>query len=343
MMDSNLEPSEPGASSVATKVPVRQRAKQRRSPAKRILGTVAWVIWLGVFGLVGTVMGWLGRSEVAREVIKNINTPPSTVFHADSVNLLLLGCDEVLATGGQKVLKAAGRADMILMTHIDFKLKTITGISVPRDTRSQLPGMPVHKLNAYHNLAKPEEADALQTRAVEHLTGVKFDRTIVINYEAFQEMVDVVGGVPINIKDVMQYTDKAGSLYVDFKPGRKVLDGYDAMCYVRFRKDTGGDFKRTERQREFLISFKNQVIRNFVTLPEVIEKGVSVLGSALTPREIASLANFSRGVQQNNIRMQRLPTRPQGNFEVLQTGEAKRMMKAAGFFENAAKTTGETD
>jgi polyisoprenyl-teichoic acid--peptidoglycan teichoic acid transferase len=316
------------------RVPVRQRAKKKQSKAKRILSTTLWVMWILLFGLVGTVFGWMGRSKTAMSVIKSINTPPQTVFKNNSINLLILGCDEDLAPGGQKVLKTAGRADMILMTHIDFDAKTITGISVPRDTRCQLPGGEVHKLNAYHNIAKPGKADALQQQAVEFLTGVKFDRTVVIDYVAFQELVDVVGGVPVLIKDKMEYTDKAGGLYVDFKPGKKLLDGYDAMCYVRFRKDAGGDYKRTERQREFLLSFKNQVIKNWFNLPEVIDRGVSVLGSALNPSEIGALASFSRNVPQTSIKMNRLPTRPRGNFEIIEDRAARAMLSKAGFFEN---------
>jgi polyisoprenyl-teichoic acid--peptidoglycan teichoic acid transferase len=172
---------------------------------------------------------------------------------------------------------------------------------------------------------------------VEHLTGVKFDRTIVINYEAFQEMVNVVGGVPVYVKDVMNYVDKAGGLFIDFKPGKITLDGYDAMCYVRFRKDIGGDFRRTERQREFLLAFKNQVVKNWVALPDVIEKGVGVLGSALSPREIGALANFSRGVKQSDIKMLRLPTRPKGVFEVIEPRSARTMLTQAGFFPSRSE------
>jgi polyisoprenyl-teichoic acid--peptidoglycan teichoic acid transferase len=317
------------------RIPVRQRAKKRPNPIKRFLTTALWILWIGLFGLAGTFLGWIGRSQVAKDVLSNITRPPKEVFKKNALNLLILGCDEDLAPGGQKVLKTAGRADMILMTRIDFDAKTITGISVPRDTRCQLPGGQVHKLNAYHNIAKPEKANALQQQAVEHLTGVKFDRTVVIDYQAFQEMVDVVGGVPVYIKDEMKYTDVAGGLYVDFKPGKKLLDGYDSMCYVRFRKDTGGDHRRTERQREFMVSFKNQVIRNWFMLPDVIEKSVAVLGSSLEPREIGALASFSKGVMQGNIKMNRLPTRPKGNFEVIEERDARRMLREAGFFADS--------
>ena len=323
-----------------TRVPVRQRqVKKKKNQAKRIFGAAFYAIWICLFLFVGTVWGWIGRSETAREFILNVNVQPEVAFKKNQLNLLLLGCDEDLAPGGKKVLRQAGRADMILLARLDFEKKTIVGISIPRDTRVQLPGEPNHKLNAYHALAKPEKANERQQEAVEYLTGVKVDRTIVIDYVAFQELVDTVGGVQVNIKDTMKYTDKVGGLFVDFKPGPKLLDGYDAMCYVRFRKDKGGDFRRTERQREFLVAFKQSIVKNYTQLPTIIERGIGVLGRALTTKEIASLANFSRGVPPTNITMSRLPTLPgRGSFEELDRKKARALLNKYGYF-NKVKTS----
>jgi polyisoprenyl-teichoic acid--peptidoglycan teichoic acid transferase len=323
------------------KVPVRQRGKQKQARSLKVLGTIAWFFVVVCSLVAGSIYGWIGRSKTAVDLLANLNTTPKEAFGKDSMNLLILGCDEELAPGGKKVLKKAGRADMIMLAHLDFKNKTITGISVPRDTRTKLPGEENHKINAYHNLAKPSEADAKQEEAVEFLTGVEVDRTIVIDYAAFQEMVDAVGGVKVNVKSAMKYTDVAGGLYIDFKPGPIVLNGYDAMCYVRFRK-ADSDFMRTERQRQFLISFKSAVVKNWINLPEIIEKGVKVLGSEITTREVAALANFAKGVPQTSIKMTRMPTkRGRGSFEEIKQPESDQMFKSFGFMgpENVPTTT----
>lgn len=294
-------------------------------------------VWIAAFAIGGTFWGFTDKSPVAKELIRSVlfNVKPEDTFNKESINILLLGCDEDLAPGGLKVLKHAGRADMILLAHLDFKKNTITGISIPRDTRCQLPGQPSHKLNAYHNLAKPEDAKNEQQRAVEFLTGVKVDKTIVLDYVAFQDLVDSVGGITVNIKDKMDYDDNAGMLHVHFVPGIKKLDGYDAMCYVRFRKDTGGDFKRTERQRQLITAFKGEVVKNWTNLPEIIDKGVKVLGEdAFTDTEVAGLAIFAKGVAQKDIKMLRLPTMPgKGSFEELDKKSAKAMLSANGFLK----------
>ena len=277
------------------------------------------------------------KSPVLGELIHStlFNIQPKDTFKQSSMNILLLGCDEDLAPGGLKVLKQAGRADMILMAHLDFEKHTITGISVPRDTRCQFPKQPAHKINAYHNLAKPEEAKQKQEAAVQFLTGVKFDRTIVLDYVAFQDLVDSIGGITVTIKDKMDYDDNAGMLHVHFVPGVKKLDGYDAMGYVRFRKDTGGDFKRTERQRQLLMAFKGEVVKQWTKLPEIIEQGVKVLGpDTFTDKEVAALAIFARGVPQKDIKMLRLPTNQgSGSFEELDVKPAHKMLKDNGFLE----------
>jgi len=325
---------------------VRQRAAMRKR--KPIWGNILWVLWIALFLFGGTVAGWLGRSKVMVDSIQGLTADPKETFRRDAVNLLLLGCDEDLAPGGQQVLKSAGRADMIMLARLDFKNQTITGISVPRDTRVRLKGGPDHKVNAYHNLARREKANEFQQKAVEVLTGVKVDRTIQIDYTAFQELIDSVGGVEVMIKHRMDYVDKAGGLFVDFRPGKKLLDGYDAMCYVRYRKTTPkstlypkggegdpkaeGDFVRTERQRQLLLAFQGAVLKHITALPEIVEKGVAVLGGALTTKEIASLATFQKKVGQKNVKMLRMPTKPgRGTFEEIDRPAATKMFKQYGF------------
>ncbi len=324
-----MQPQEP------IKVPIRVREQQRNAPFKRKLGVVFYGIWIAAFAISGTFAGYLNRSPVAVALAQSVlfNVKPEDTFKSDSLNILLLGCDEDLAPGGLKVPKQAGRADMIMMAHLDFKKKTITGISIPRDTRCQLPGEPSHKLNAYHNLAKPDEAKQKQDEAVEYLTGVTIDKTIVLDYVAFQDLVDAIGGITVTIMDKMDYDDNAGMLHVHFVPGVKKLDGYDAMCYVRFRKDTGGDFKRTERQRQLLMAFKGEVVKKWKNLPEIIEQGVKVLGeNTFSNTEVAGLAIFAKGVAQKDIKMLRLPTVPgRGSFEELDLKNAKKMLSANGF------------
>ncbi len=241
---------------------------------------------------------------------------PQAAFKSDSTTFLILGCDEDLYYQGQTVLKHKARSDMMLVAKMDFKSRSITGVSIPRDTWCKLPGYDNHKINAYHAIAKWGQEDALAKKAVEHTIGVKIDKVITVDYTAFQHLVDLVGGVNVNVSKKMDYDDKAGNLHVHLTPGKHKLRGYDAMCYVRYRHSNAGvadtDFQRQQRQKDFLVGFKSAVMANVFSLPEIVQSAKDVLGNALTDDQISSLAFFSKGLQPNQIRLGVIPTYASG-------------------------------
>jgi LCP family protein required for cell wall assembly len=285
---------------------------------KRFFGGVFYLVVLAVTLTVGTAAGWLNRSPVAVEVVRQelFGANPERVFNdRSSLTLLLLGCDEDLSYGGAKVLKRQARADMMLVAKLDFANNRISGVSIPRDTYCRLPGYRGKKINAYHAIAPAGQGGELTRQAVEHLLpGVSIDRVVTLDYEAFQRMVNLVGGVSIDVQDRLRYHDEAGGLHIDLQPGPQRLDGYQAMGFVRYRHGDS-DFKRQDRQKQFLMSFKNALAADWTKLPLVVEEATGVLGNAFTPHEIAGLAYFSRRVQPENILMGQIPVVPgRGTF-----------------------------
>jgi len=299
---------------VKKKTGLRER-RTKRPLWVRVLGGVFYLGVLGVALGIGTVGGTITRSPVLSAMVRNYNRPPEQVFAGkDSITLLLLGCDQDVYYRGTQVLNEAARSDMILVAKVDFKKKIITGLSIPRDTVVRLPGYRLHKINAYHAMGGKdrEKAKELATRAVQEvLPNVPIDRTIVLNYSAFQEVVDMVGGVRVKVDRKLKYEDKAGGIDIDLEPGWHTLDGYTAMCYVRFRKNDAGralsDFERQENQREFLLSFKNTVMAQPLLVGAVADKAVDVLDGALSAEETAVLALFSRQVPASQIKMGQIP------------------------------------
>ncbi|AIE87617.1 Transcriptional regulator [Fimbriimonas ginsengisoli Gsoil 348] len=257
----------------------------------------------------GTGYRLLSESKVASALADKVihHTSPNEVFHSNTTTLLLLGCDEDLAPGGKKVLRKQARSDMMLVAKLDFDNKRITGLSIPRDTECRLPGDRIRKINAYHAIAKPGEEAELTKTAVEHLLkGVRIDRVVTLDYDAFQTVVNMVGGVPVEVDRTMDYDDNAGNLHIHLKPGRAVLDGYNAMCYVRYRHGDS-DFKRQDRQKAFLVAFKNAVLGKPGMIGQVADQSMAVLGNALNADEIASLALFAKDVPPANIQMGQVP------------------------------------
>ena len=283
-----------------------------KSGAGKLLRGAGYGIFLFGALAVGSIAGWVHRSPTLGKMLKDSIFKPSApqdTFKAHTLTLLILGCDEDLAPGGKKVLKKQARSDMMLIAKLDFDHNMVSGVSIPRDTRCQLPGYRMQKINAYHNIAKKGHEAELTQAAVEHLLpGVSIDRVVTLDFDHFQNLVDIVGGVPINIERNMNYDDNAGSLHIHLSKGYKVLGGYDAMAYVRFRH-ADSDLERQKRQKQFLLAFKQKALKEWIKVPDLVNEGEKVLGGALDSDEIASIALFARQVPPQNIQWGQIPVK----------------------------------
>ncbi|MBQ1264279.1 MAG: LCP family protein, partial [Oscillospiraceae bacterium] len=81
------------------------------------------------------------------------------------------------------------------------------------------------------------------------------------NLDAFCEVVDLMGGVWLDVPQDMFYEDPSQDLYIDLKAGRQLLDGESAMGLVRYRKGYNSqDIQRTKVQQQFLLSAAKQML-----------------------------------------------------------------------------------
>jgi LCP family protein required for cell wall assembly len=279
----------------------------------RMIGGIFYLLVCMVGVAAGTALGWIGRSEVVSAVSRQLlaQTKPESVFGGrEAIHVLVLGCDEDRMHGGKTILKHNARSDMMLVARLDFAHDRISGISIPRDLEVALPGFRRMKINSYYAYGAyrggDERAKELAQRAAEHVLGVEIDRTLVLNYEEFQKMVDLVGGVDVFVPKRLKYTDRRGDLYIDLKPGLQRLGGYDAMCFVRYRHGDS-DFERQKRQKDFLFAFKDRVLSNPGLIGAVADKAKSVMGGAMTPDEVAALALFARRVPSDSIKIGQVP------------------------------------
>jgi len=278
---------------------------RRRSIWIRLAGGIVYALWCTLALGVGTAMGWIGQSQVLSHVVMDelTRTPPEVVFqNHETLTVLILGCDEDRAPGGKRILRKNARSDMMLVARVDFPARRISGLSIPRDLVVDLPGYSPMKVNAYHAIGGKD----LAKDAAEFVLGVPIDRVIVLNYEKFQEMVDMLGGVEMFIPKPLNYDDRRGGLHIHLKPGRQKLNGYDAMCFVRYRHGDS-DFARQDRQKDFLLAFKDTVLAKKELLPKVIQGTKEVAGGEFSDREIAALIRFARSVSGDNIKIGMLP------------------------------------
>src|SRR5690554_3832837 len=170
----------------------------------------------------------------------------------EPLNILVLGFDE-RTTGESEV--PSQRTDTIFFVAWRPQLEKAGIFSVPRDSLVELAGFGTQRINmAYAYGGYP-----LTRETVENLLGLPVHRYVGVDFAAFKELVDLVGGVEIDVDKRMLYTDKSAGLYIDLQPGRQRLDGEKALQYVRYRRDPLGDITRVRRQQLFLSALAGEL------------------------------------------------------------------------------------
>jgi LCP family protein required for cell wall assembly len=244
--------------------PQSRRRMRRRSIFALIAGGLVVVI-AGGLAIAGLVLQSQLKGEIAylEDPFEDLTERPATAEgeagEADPLNFLVLGSDSRISAGDPDQWEfGAQRTDAILLVHIPGDRQSAQVMSIPRDSWVDVPGWGMYKVNAAFSFGGP----ALLIQTVEQLTGVHIDHFAVTDFEAFAALTDELGGVEITLPDGL---DNAG---VTLEPGTHVLDGEQALAYVRQRyRLPGGDFDRVQRQQNWMrailkAAFDDEVLTN---------------------------------------------------------------------------------
>lgn len=206
----------------------------------------------------------------------------------DIINILLIGQDR------RKEKRA--RSDAMILCTLNKKEKTLTMTSFMRDMYVQIPGYKDNRINASYAFGGME----LLNECITKNFGVEIDGNIEVDFNGFQNVIDAIGGVDIELsKSEIRYLEKKGTLgiggdtsYWDFIPGINHLDGSQALAYARNRGTGGdGDFGRTNRQRTVLNAvFRKAKTMNLTEIINLIKEILPLLTTDLTDAQILGFA-----------------------------------------------------
>lgn len=235
---------------------------------------------LSVLALMLAVGGWFGYrfyNDAAKltgqsnpiKLVKSFT--PSTLKETNGrINVLLAGysADDSGHAGAELT-------DSIMILSINPTTKQAEIISVPRDLYVDIPGYGYSKINAAYEYGESENFSetgyasggmGLLEKVIETNLGVHSNYYALINYTAFKDAVNAVGGVTVNINS----TDSRG-LYdsntgIKLSNGSNTLDGTEALALARSRGDgtyeygfPQGDFNRTQNQQLILMALKDKL------------------------------------------------------------------------------------
>ena len=298
------------------------------------------VLAIGVLGGGALIYFYLSSKTVRTAVhsfVLRADTPEKAFPGRDEINVLLMGRDLDRDRRG-RILDTHGRTDAIMLAHVDFHGRDVNVLSIPRDTLVRIPGYRgKRRINSANALGGPE----LAQETVATFLGVRPDYYLVVSFDAFEDAIDMIDGLQVNVDKKLDYDDNWGDLHIHLEPGSRVLNGEQAMGFVRYRQSNAGvgesDFVRIQRQQELV-----KAVRARLTAPQVMFRAPRVLDTIfremegnLTPAQILCLVRFLRSVPgDSGIRMETLPATSKGGVFVKADVDATRVLVDDMFFDN---------
>lgn len=229
--------------------PADKKDKPKKSSAKKkaqaIIIAIIAIICLIVAIITGTIGSVLNKINYD-EKVENQYVDSATLKSEKGIyNILFLGVDARVIKGEDA---KNSRSDSMMVVSIDTKHNCVKTISFLRDTWVYIP---CKDMNQRLNAACQYGSYSGVKDTIEYNFGIKLDGYVVVNFHVFQELVDALGGVEMEIteaeaKEVNSHKVRYGNAKLEV--GKHVLTGKQALAYCRIRKiDT--DFQRAYRQR----------------------------------------------------------------------------------------------
>lgn len=313
-----------------------EEAEPESGPAPRpVRRRRRWLRWVAlgtsVLVLAAAGTGWALYQKLNGNITTDKDTAEELQRHeaerpvpADNKaeNILLLGSD---SRDGENSEYGRGggteRSDTTMLLHLPEDRASATAVSLPRDLMVDIPscrkqdGSSTRAQLAQFNWAFEFGGAACTIRTVEKLTGIRIDHHLIVDFTGFKDIVNAVGGVEVCLAEAVDDSDAK----LDLEAGRQILQGDDALGYVRARKSfDGSDTQRMDRQQQFLGSLVQKVRTNGVLLnPRKLYPFLDAATSALTAdsglnslKELYDLASGLRDIPEERVQFLTVPRQP---------------------------------
>jgi len=209
---------------------------------------------------------------------------------------------------GQDNVGAHGLTDTLMLASIDPENGTMDVVSIPRDTRADV-SWQGPKINTVFAMMGGSIYHLMEE--VEKLVGFMPDFYVVLDLQAFVELVDILGGVRLNVPFRMQYSDPYDSppLHINLEPGYQTLSGTQAMHFIRYRT-ADGDLGRVQRQQHFLraVATESLRVRNVPRVPALMGVFGEHVDTNLPLSGMIYLAQQMMGMGSENLNFHTMPT-----------------------------------
>lgn len=309
----------------------------RRWPRIAAVATASVVLAATAAGAgVNAMAGRLSGNITALDVSDQIGSDGDSTIVANDVTggyqpftVLLMGSDTRSGKGNRGFGSASQiggeRSDTTILLHVSADRTHALAVSIPRDTLITLPectaengdtaGGYKSKFNAAYDLGGP----GCTLKAVQQMTGLPVEHFMVVDFGGFKNIVDAVGGVEICLEQAV--VDKQAGL--NLPKGKQVVQGKDALAFVRARKELGdgSDTSRIRRQQAFLSSLVRKVLSSdtllnpasLIGVLDAATKSLTADPEMADANNLRELAMSMKDLRPANITFTTMPWYPAGD------------------------------
>ncbi|TDB38777.1 MAG: LytR family transcriptional regulator [Actinobacteria bacterium] len=289
---------------------LRAHKQNRNRAIKRAVLVAVTVIALLVVGVAAyafltmrsidkTIKAGVGsNSQTVAALTKPVPKQPFTI--------LLMGSDA-------RPEEEAARADTIIVARVDPQTKQVSMLSIPRDTRVEIPGHGTSKINAANFYGGAEGGPALMIKTVEGFLGIKINHYMEVNFIGFQKAVDALGGVWIDVDTTIDDPKAAShSPHPEaqhIEKGYQLLSGEYALTYVRSRAFPDADFTRMKHQQTFFKALAEQSSRleNLPKLPAIAREVAKYTATDMSVGEMIDIIMAIKGIKATDLQTATIP------------------------------------
>lgn len=283
---------------------VRKKRKKRRKGLKIFLIILAAILVI-CLGIGIAVALWLNSVSDSMKMSDQDQAALNGVLTESSVNdpyyVLLLGSDA-------RESDVASRSDTMILARVDARAGKVTLVSIPRDTKVEIPGHGTQKINAAYAFGGAAGA----VEAVEDFAGVEISHYAEIHFDELETAVDELGGVWIDVP-VSNNQTGASNTGTELNAGMQRMNGEQALAFARERFGYNeGDFQRAENQRLLVQAIADQVLSLPATdLPGAVQSLASCVSTDYSLNDLITLAQTFQSAERYTFYSAMVPSTTQ--------------------------------
>lgn len=256
---------------------ITQQGTKQPSPFYKLFSAVALIAIIIGSTLYGTAFYKAHDMLATTQVSLGDDKAVATLWDKeDTESFLILGTDQ---SPKERDNGQPARTDVMIVAVLNKKEKQTTLLSIPRDTYVNIDyrnyDIPYGKAGIldqdkithahyFGSMDKTRTNPGLNAakETVENLIGIKLDHVVSLNFEAFVDFIDAIGGIEVDVPfSFTEQNSNRKSATVSVEEGLQKLSGEQALAYVRNRHDDPrGDIGRGQRQMEVISAVIKQTV-----------------------------------------------------------------------------------